>query len=156
MKKLLFFIAMVLMTLGVMAQSNVISYQAVVRDAQNRLATNEAVTVTVQVLDACDVLLYSETESVTSNANGLISLTIGDGNPTDFAAINWTGAKFKTTVKITSSGYEVENTIPVTSVPLSVYASDVDPSGAALTAVYAKIKADNKFHCVFVAASFRT
>ena len=143
MKKLLLFIAMVLMTLGVMAQSNVISYQAVVRDAQNRLATNEAVSVTIQVLDASDVLLYSETESVTSNANGLISLTVGDDNPTDFAAINWNGAKFKTTVKITSSGYEVENTIPVTSVPLSVYASDVDPSGAALTAVYAKIKADS-------------
>ena len=159
MKKLLFFIAMVLMTLGVMAQSNVISYQAVVRDAQNRLATNEAVTVTVQVLDASDVLLYSETESVISNANGLISLTIGDGNPTDFAAINWTGAKFKTTVKITSSGYEVENTIPVTSVPLSVYASDVDPSGSALTAVYAKIKADSTtVHSALVdsAADIRT
>ena len=143
MKKVLLFIAMVLMTLGVMAQSNVISYQAVVRDAQNRLVTNQPISVTIQVLDNSDAVQYTETDDVNSNANGLISLIVGDGNPTDFANINWDGAKFKTTVTVTNTGYEVTNTIPVTSVPLSMYASDVDPSGAAMTAVYAKIKADS-------------
>lgn len=134
---------MVLMTLGIMAQNNTISYQAVVRDANNRLVANQPVSVTIEVLNASDVSVYSETESVTSNANGLISLTVGDANPTEFANINWTGAKFKTTVTVTSTGYEVTNTIPVTSVPLSVYASDVNPSGSTITAIYDKIKADS-------------
>ena len=143
MKKIFVLLTMMLMTLGIMAQNNTISYQAVVRDANNRLAANQPVSVTIEVLNASDVSVYSETESVTSNANGLISLTVGDGNPTDFANINWTGAKFKTTVTVTSTGYEVTNTIPVTSVPLSIYASDVNPSGSTITTVYDKIKADS-------------
>lgn len=134
---------MVLMTLGIMAQNNTISYQAVVRDANNRLVANQPVSVTIEVLNASDVSVYSETESVTSNANGLISLTVGDANPTEFANINWTGAKFKTTVTVTSTGYEVTNTIPVTSVPLSIYAADVNPEGATVKAIYSKIKADS-------------
>lgn len=143
MKKIFVLLTMVLMTLGIMAQNNTISYQAVVRDANNRLVANQPVSVTIEVLNASDVSVYSETESVTSNANGLISLTVGDGNPTDFANINWTGAKFKTTVTVTSTGYEVTNTIPVTSVPLSIYAADVNHEGATVKAIYSKIKADS-------------
>ena len=144
MKKLLLFIAMVMMSLAVMAQSgNVISYQAVVRDANNRLVTNESIAVTIQVLDAGDNVVYTEIDNVTSNANGLISLIVGDGNPTDFAAVNWSGAKFKTTVHVTSFGYEVESTTPVTAVPLAFYATNVDPEGATITAVYNKMQQDS-------------
>ena len=144
MKKLLLFIAMVIVSLSVMAQSgNFISYQSVVRDANNRLVTNEAITVTIQVLDASDNEQYNETDNVTSNANGLISLTIGDNNPTEFAAINWNGAKFKTTVHVNSSGYEVVSTSPVTAAPLALYSTDVNPDGPTITAVYNKMQGDS-------------
>lgn len=136
MRKILTLFAMLLMTVAVVAQSNsVISYQAVVRDGQNRLVTNEEVTVVVNVLDASDVVQYAETESVETNSNGLISFVVGDGNPTSFAAINWEGAKFKTTVTVNSTGYEVTNTIPVTSVPTALYAADVNPDGATAQAI---------------------
>lgn len=136
MRKILTLFAMLLMTVAVVAQSNsVISYQAVVRDGQNRLVTNEEVTVVVNVLDASDVVQYAETEQVETNSNGLISFVVGDGNPTSFAAINWEGAKFKTTVTVNSTGYEVTNTIPVTSVPTALYAADVNPDGATAQAI---------------------
>lgn len=136
MRKILTLFAMLLMTVAVVAQSNsVISYQAVVRDGQNRLVTNEEVTVVVNVLDASDVVQYDETEQVETNSNGLISFVVGDGNPASFAAINWDGAKFKTTVTINSTGYEVTNTIPVTSVPTALYAADVNPDGATAQAI---------------------
>ena len=144
MKKLLLFIAMTIVSLSVMAQSgNYISYQSVVRDANNRLVTNEAITVTIQILDNSNAVQYTETDDVNSNANGLISLIIGDNNPTEFAAINWEGAKFKTTVHVNSTGYEVVSTSPVNSVPLALYSSDVNPSGSTVTAVYNKMQADS-------------
>lgn len=147
MKKLLLFIAMTIVSLSVWAQSSpFISYQAVVRDANNRLVTNEAITVTIQVLDASDNVQYNETDDVTSNANGLISLTVGDNDPTNFSAINWEGAKFKTTVHVNSTGYEVVSTTPVTAAPLAlhaIYASDVNPAGSTVQAIYNKIQGDS-------------
>ena len=110
MKKIVLLFLMMVMSMTIMAQSNVITYQAVVRDANNRLVTNEAITLTIQVLDISDNIMYSETDNVNSNANGLISTFIGDNDPTAFAAINWNNAKFKTTTKVVSSGYEVETT----------------------------------------------
>ena len=75
MKKVLMLVAMVVMTLAAMAQSNPkVSYQSVVRDENNRLVANQEVTVKVEVLDANDAVLYTETQTVTSNANGLVSL----------------------------------------------------------------------------------
>ena len=144
MKKLLLFIAMVIVSLSVMAQTGkYISYQAVVRDAQNRLVTNEAITVTIQVLDASDNQQYNETDNVTSNANGLISLTVGDNDPTHFSTINWEGAKFKTTVKVVSTSYEVTSITPVTAAPLALYSTDVNPDGPTITAVYNKMQGDS-------------
>ena len=143
MKKFLLLFAMALMTLGAMAQNNLITYQAVVRDANNRLVTNQEITVTIQVLDASNNVQYTETDNVNSNANGLISLLVGDGNPTEFAAINWNGAKFKTTVQVNSTGYEVVSTTPVTSVPMALYANDVNPMGPTIIAVYNKIQQDS-------------
>lgn len=147
MKKLLLFFSFLLMTVAIMAQSSpFISYQAVVRDGQNRLVTNQAITVTIQVLDASDNVQYNETDDVTSNANGLISLTVGDNDPTHFSTINWEGAKFKTTVKVVSTSYEVTSITPVTAAPLAlhaIYASDVNPAGSTVQAIYNKIQGDS-------------
>ena len=147
MKKLLLFFSFLLMTVAIMAQSSpFISYQAVVRDGQNRLVTNQAITVTIQVLDASDNVQYNETDDVTSNANGLISLIVGDNDPTHFSTINWEGAKFKTTVKVVSTSYEVTSITPVTAAPLAlhaIYASDVNPAGSTVQAIYNKIQGDS-------------
>lgn len=136
MRKILTLLVMVFMTMVVVAQNNsVISYQAVVRDGQNRLAINEAVSVTISVLDANNTVQYTETENVTTNANGLISLNIGDGDPTAFAAISWIGAKFQTTINLTNLGYQVTNTSPVSVVPVAMYALSSGNSDANGTGV---------------------
>lgn len=91
MKKILTLVAMIVMTFAAMAQSNPkISYQAVVRDAENRLVPNTDVTVKIDVLAADNTVLYTETQTVTSNQNGLVSLMIGGTD--EFTALDWANA----------------------------------------------------------------
>ena len=143
LKKVFLLFTMLIMTLAIMAQNNVITFQAVVRDANNRLVPNEAITVTIQVQNIGGDVLYAETDNVTSNANGLISTLIGDNNLTSFAAVNWNDAKIKTIVKVVSTGYEVESILPVNAVPVAIYSSDVSPAGSTITAVYNKMQQDS-------------
>jgi hypothetical protein len=137
MKKLLMLIVMVVMAVSVMAQStNKISYQAVVRDANNRLAANTEVKVKVTIGD------YSETFTVNTNANGLVSLQIPSTASTDFDAIVWSTATIKTEVTI-GTDPAVVNEVPVTAVPFALYSSDVNPSGTTVQAIYTKIQDDS-------------
>ena len=124
MRKILMLVVMVVMAVVAMAQStNKISYQAVVRDGQNRLVTNSDVTVLVKIGT------YEETFSVTTNANGLLSLQIPDVKQTDFDAIDWsTASTITTTVTIVSTSESMTNTVPMTSVPYALYANNVNPA----------------------------
>ena len=58
-----------------------ISYQAVVRNYENRLVNDRVLSVTVAIANgANEQAVFTERHNtVTSNANGLISLLIGDG-----------------------------------------------------------------------------
>ena len=139
MKKFLMLFAMVVMGFFAMAQ-NQISYQAVVRDANNRLVTTGTVYVTVAILTSADAEQYTEGPvTVTPNANGLISMMIGGG--TGWNTINWEGAKIKTTVKI--NGSDVVNTVPVTAVPYSLISKTVDPAVLEPYATKAQLSADS-------------
>ncbi|MBR4535850.1 MAG: hypothetical protein IKO62_04255, partial [Bacteroidales bacterium] len=122
MRKILMLVVMVVLSVVAMAQStNKISYQAVVRDGQNRLVTNSAVTVQVTIGT------YEETFNVTTNANGMVSLLIPDAKQTEFNAIDWSTVTTITT-KITVGSDELTNTVPLTAVPYALYASNVDPT----------------------------
>lgn len=138
MKKFILFIALVVIGIAVMAQStNKISYQAVVRDGNNRLAANTTVTVKVTIGSYED-----EFTGVQTNANGLISLTLPSaGKETAFNAINWNGATI--TTKVTIGSETVTSTVPVTAVPYALYSSDVNPSGVTVQAIYNKMQADS-------------
>lgn len=143
MKKILLLILSVLTTMLAIAQSPAkISYQAVVRDANNRLLTNSAVDVQFQILDASSAVLYDETHaSVNTNANGLLSLYVGDGTPASgtYSADVWQNATQIRTV-VTYSGATLEDvTVPVTAVPAALYALDLDPASV----VYATIRNDS-------------
>ena len=139
MRKILMLVVMVVMAVVAMAQTpNKISYQAVVRDGQNRLVTNTNVSVQVQIGTS-----YSETFSVTTNANGLVSLQIPtDAHQTDFNGINWaTTNTITTTITIVSTSEAMTSTVPVTAVPYALYANNVNP--AAFDVIYDKIYADS-------------
>ena len=139
MKKILFLILAVLTTMLAMAQTPAkISYQAVVRDANNRLLTNSAVDVQFQILNASSAVLYDETHaSVNTNANGLFSLFVGDGTPASgtYSADVWRNATQIRTV-VTYSGATLEDvTVPLTAVPSALYALDLDPTSVVYTTI---------------------
>lgn len=110
----------------IFAQTNDrISYQAVVRDANNNLVVNKTLTVNVTVSDG--ITVYTETHTVTSNVNGLISLMLGDGTSAsgNWNAIKWNQASVTTAI---SAGGSLIGTVtmPLTAVPYSMYAKYAD------------------------------
>lgn len=124
-----------------LAQMPKISYQAVLRDANNRLVTNTPVTVDVTITYGSNS--YSETDlTTTTNANGLFSIEIG--SVSGYEAIKWNNATIKTVVTFGTN--TIENTIPVTAVPYALNAksaSEVNPNASALVAVYDRIYDDS-------------
>ncbi|MEN8251348.1 MAG: hypothetical protein ABFS32_20630 [Bacteroidota bacterium] len=133
MRKIFTILAAVLLTVSVFAQSpEKMSYQAVVRDADNNLVTNQSVGMQISILQgaADGRVIYTETQTPTSNANGLISLEMGAGVSTDdFSAINWsTGPYFIKTETDPKGGtrYTVVGTSQILSVPYSLYADNAN------------------------------
>jgi len=77
------FTIMVMCLVGVFAQApEKFNYQAVVRNASNTLVTNAQVGVRVSILKGSTggSEVYVETQTTTTNANGLMTIAIGGGN----------------------------------------------------------------------------
>ncbi len=93
MKKLTTIIITLLCAVTLFAQApEKFTYQAVVRNANNSLVANAQVGVRVSILQgsASGSAVYVETHTATTNANGLVTLSIGGGNVQQgtFANIN--------------------------------------------------------------------
>jgi uncharacterized protein (TIGR02145 family) len=76
-----------------------IPYQAVMRNAGGSVMASSAVSLTFMIHDgaATGAVVYQESHSLNSNAQGLVSCVVGDGvvSQGDFSNINWgVGAKF--------------------------------------------------------------
>ncbi|MCQ2286238.1 MAG: hypothetical protein MJZ76_05125 [Bacteroidales bacterium] len=79
MKKTLAFFTLFLFCVAMFAQSGpTFPYQAVVRNSQNQLIKDSTFAIDVEVYQATE-LKYSETQSVTTNANGQFTMNIGGG-----------------------------------------------------------------------------
>ncbi len=67
-----------------------ISYQAVIRDANNNLITNQTIGMRVSILVGIGTA-YIETHTPTTNANGLVSIEVGGGTLVagGWSAIYW-------------------------------------------------------------------
>ena len=90
---------MVLAVAVAMAQApEKFTYQAVVRNASNSLVANAPVGVRVSILQGGvnGTLVYMETQTGVTNANGLITLQIGGGNVQQgaFADIDWANGSY--------------------------------------------------------------
>jgi len=132
MKKLYTLIAAVLLTATVWAQSpNKMSYQAVIRDANNELVTSQGVGMQISILQGASdgSSVYTETQSPTTNANGLVTLEIGMGNTADdFSAIDWASGPYfiRTETDPSADGgtnYTIRGTSQLMSVPYALYAA---------------------------------
>jgi len=132
MKK--FFTMMILVLAVALAMAQVpekFSYQAVVRNASNALVTNAPVGVRVSVLQGGvnGTLVYMETHTAVTNANGLMTLQIGGGNVQQgsFADIDWANGTYFLKTEIDPAGgtnYSITTTQQLLSVPYALYAKE--------------------------------
>jgi len=130
MNKFYTFLAAILLTISTFAQApEKMSYQAVIRNSGDALVTNQAVGMRISILQgsASGAPVYVETQTPTTNINGLVSLEIGTGTPVTgtFAGIDWaTGPYFiKTETDPTgSTTYTITGTSQLMSVPYALYA----------------------------------
>ena len=131
----------------IFAQNNKISYQAVVRDTTNRLVANKSVEVTVNIYNGtATTAAYIETQTVTTNLNGLISLMIGPDVATPaWNSIQWNQARIETAVTLDNTSLGTLK-MPLTAVPYAKYADyaeELNPESGVVQDLKAKILADS-------------
>ena len=131
MKKITYLLVFFFFATKIQAQApQTISYQAVVRNSSNALLINTTVGMKISILQGSSTgtAVYTETQTATTNANGLVSIQIGKGNaPTGtFAGIDWsTGSYFIQTETDPTGGsdYTITGTQQMMSVPYALYAA---------------------------------
>jgi hypothetical protein len=118
-----------LATVNILAQTpEKMSYQLVLRGASNTLLTNQQVGIQISILQTTITgsAVYIETQTATTNINGLVSLEIGSGTSSDnFSAIDWSaGPYFIKTATDANGGinYSIIGTSQLMSVPYALYA----------------------------------
>lgn len=132
MKKIVNLCAAILLAAGVFAQSpNKMSYQAVIRNASNVLVANQSIGMRISILQTSPsgTSVYVETQSTTTNANGLVSVEIGGGTVVSgsFAGINWANGPYFIKTETDPNGgtnYTITGTSQLLSVPYALYAAN--------------------------------
>jgi hypothetical protein len=132
MKKIISICAAILMAATVFAQSpNKMSYQAVIRNTSNALVNNSTVGMRISILQATPsgTSVYIETQTPTTNANGLASIEIGGGTVVSgtFSTIDWSNGPYFIKTETDPSGgtnYTITGTSQLLSVPYALYAAN--------------------------------
>jgi hypothetical protein len=119
------------------------SYQAVVRNSSNELVTNQNVGIRIQILQGSESgdAVYSETQIVTTNTNGLLSIEIGGTSAIvelgSFSTIEWLNGPYFVKNEIDPTGgtnYTITGTSQILSVPYAFHAKTADSiTGASIS-----------------------
>ncbi|MCH2231762.1 MAG: hypothetical protein MK105_15620 [Crocinitomicaceae bacterium] len=134
MKRIFTIAAALFLTASVWAQApDKMSYQAVIRDAGNSLVSSTAVGIQISILQGgvAGTAVYVETQTPTTNANGLVSLEIGTGNVIsgDFTTIDWAADSYFIKTETDPTGgtnYTITGTSQLMSVPYALHAKTAD------------------------------
>ena len=129
-KSLLFLFVLMLSAVALFAQApQKMSYQAVVRNANNTLVTNQNVSAKISILQGSinGTPVYVETHYATTNINGLLTIEVGNGTVVSgsMATVNWANGPFFLKSEIDPNGginYSIEGTQQLMSVPYALYA----------------------------------
>lgn len=110
---------------------NGFQYQAVVRDDNGDAFSDQDITIRFSLLQGSESgsSVYVETQEVTTNAFGLISLSIGNGESSsgNLNKIDWSeGSYFLQTEINLGSGFDDFGTHELLSVPYALYGEDAD------------------------------
>jgi hypothetical protein len=115
------------------------SYQAVIRNSSGALVASTSVGIRISILQnsSSGTSVYTETQTTSTNANGLVSLEIGTGTVVSgtFSAINWAvGTYFIKTETDPTGGstYTIVGVNQLMSVPYALFAAsgNVGATGA--------------------------
>lgn len=107
-----------------------IGYQvALLNHANGEPRRNEVVSVKVDIIDSADHIIYSQTQSATTNDFGLVSLNIG--NETTFRDVDW--SKLPLFISATVDGVMVGKS-QILNVPVAEYALKAKELDGSITA----------------------
>lgn len=132
MKKLISLSAIIFGLMLTFAQApEKFSYQAVIRNASNALITNAPVGVKISILktSVAGTVVYAESQTASTNQNGLISLQIGSGTVITgtISGINWASDLYFIKTETDPAGgtnYTIAGTTQLLSVPYALYAKN--------------------------------
>ncbi|WP_178983803.1 hypothetical protein [Winogradskyella helgolandensis] len=134
MNKIFTLILALLLSLSIFAQApEKMSYQAVVRDSGDNLVTNQAVGMQISILQGSTsgTAVYVETQTPTTNTNGLVSIEIGTGSLVsgNFSTIDWSVDSYFVKTETDPTGgttYTITGTSELLSVPYALHAKTAD------------------------------
>ncbi|MCQ2605871.1 MAG: hypothetical protein MJ204_04935 [Bacteroidales bacterium] len=142
MKRLVAILSIMVLAVVAMAQvPQTMNFQALIRNAENQVVTNQSVEIEVSVLNSAQQAVYTETHSVTTNFNGIATLEVGAGTPVNgtFAGIDWSADRYymETKIQLSDGSDAISDVTPLLSVPYALYATksgstDIDLSDYAL------------------------
>jgi hypothetical protein len=133
--KIYLIIAGLLLTASVFAQApQKMSYQAVIRNSSNALITSTPVGMKISILQGSSIgtAVYVEAQTVSTNANGLVSLEIGTGTVITgtFSAINWSAGPYFIKTETDPTGgtaFTIAGTNELMSVPYALFSANGTP-----------------------------
>ena len=121
---LLFFVAFVLCLNGNGQKPESFYYQALIRNGTGELVASRPLSFRISILagSASGVGVYIETQKATTNKDGLISLTIGNGSDKtgNFSTIDWNTDKYFLKIETDATGgtaYSEISTIQLLNIP---------------------------------------
>ena len=144
MKKSLLTLITALLAVGVFAQSpQKMSYQAIIRNSSNALVTSKAIAMRISILQGSvsGTAVYVETQTPTTNANGLVSIEIGGGTVVSgvFSTINWASGTYFIKTETDPAGgtsYSITGTSQLLSVPYALFSNKSAEASNATTLIY--------------------
>ena len=149
--KNLFTLAAIFVATFVFAQApNLFSYQSIVRNSSNELVKNQSVGIKFSILktSATGTVVYSETQTKTTNASGLVDAQLGAGTVVNgtIATINWSNDQYFVKTEIDPAGgtsYSIAGTSQLLSVPYALSSKNGIPTGGTVGQVLSKVDGTN-------------
>jgi hypothetical protein len=119
------------------------SYQAVIRNSSNTLVTNAPIGMKISIIQSSPngTTVYDETQTPTSNENGLVSIEIGGGTIVsgNFSGIDWANGPYFIQTETDPNGgsnYTITGTSQLLSVPFALYSNKSGETKKLKTLIY--------------------
>ena len=150
MKKLTTLFAALYIVLTIGAESpEKISYQAIIRNTKGELIKNQSIGMKISIYyynKTAPLTVYAETQTPTTNENGLVSIIIGTGTVVTgiFTDIDWATRAFYLKTEIDPGGrtsYSITSDTQILSVPYALHAKNATNAETAQTAQTAQTAA---------------